>query len=424
MSLNIQTANGLLEISAKVTKNKVIEALGYEPANETHVKDNIVHITSEERENWNNKFDGTYADLEGSPNITEDESGNFVIADGNGNAIMQVDSDGVTTTNVNTKSIALNGEDLGSRLDSLESISLPNILDNETGDLAIADGDGNTIVKVDANGITTTGVSAKTLSLNGEDIGEKFDAHIDDSVSHVTSEERTAWNNKSDFSGDYNDLNNKPNVLDDNSAEFSISDVNNNVIFRVDTNGVQTTSIHTDTLVLANEDIGIKINNKADRATTLEGYGITDAASKAYVDTLIEGLTTEGTADAIAKVKEDVGSLDNLGTTAKTDLVTVINEVRNSVSAGGTAAAVTMDTNTTTEGALKSYTIKQGENVVGTIDIPKDMVVESGEVVVNPEGQDAGTYIKLVLANVTEPLYINVGTLVDIYKAKTEATQV
>lgn len=145
------------------------------------------------------------------------------------------------------------------------------------------------------------------------------------------------------------------------------------------------------------------------------------------VATAVENLKNneiEANADAIAKVKEDVGSLDNLGTTAKTDLVTAINEVRNSVSAGGTAAAVTMDTNTTTEGALKSYTIKQGENVVGTIDIPKDMVVESGEVVVNPEGQDAGTYIKLVLANVTEPLYINVGTLVDIYKAKTEATQV
>lgn len=48
MSLNIQTPNGLLEISTKVTKDKVIEALGYEPANETHVKDNTVHITPEE----------------------------------------------------------------------------------------------------------------------------------------------------------------------------------------------------------------------------------------------------------------------------------------------------------------------------------------------------------------------------------------
>lgn len=145
------------------------------------------------------------------------------------------------------------------------------------------------------------------------------------------------------------------------------------------------------------------------------------------VATAVENLKNneiKANADAVAEVKEDMGTLDNLGTTAKTDLVSAINEVRNSVSAGGTAAAVTMDTNTTTDGALKSYTIKQGDNVVGVIDIPKDMVVESGEVVTNPTGQEKGTYIKLVLANVTEPLYINVGTLVDIYKAKANATQI
>lgn len=125
----------------------------------------------------------------------------------------------------------------------------------------------------------------------------------------------------------------------------------------------------------------------------------------------------------VANNETAIGDTDALETTAK-NLSDAINEVRNAVSAGGTAAAITLDTNTTTEGMLKSYTIKQGENVVGTIDIPKDMVVENGQVVVNPEGMDAGTYIELKLANVVEPLYINVGTLVDIYKAKANATQV
>ena len=145
--------------------------------------------------------------------------------------------------------------------------------------------------------------------------------------------------------------------------------------------------------------------------------------AKAYTDELANGAVKTNTGN-IAEIKKDVGTLDNLDTTAKTDIVSAINEVRNSVSAGGTAAAVTMDTSIATEGALKSYTIKQGDNTVGVIDIPKDMVVESGEVVTNPAGQAEGTYIKLVLANVTEPLYINVGTLVDIYKAKASATQV
>lgn len=125
----------------------------------------------------------------------------------------------------------------------------------------------------------------------------------------------------------------------------------------------------------------------------------------------------------IDAVETDMGDVDALSTTNKT-VVGAINEVLAAVGTGGTAAVVTVTTDVTSDGALKSYTIKQGETTVGVIDIPKDMVVEAGEVVTNPDGQPAGTYIKLVLANVAEPLYINVGTLVDIYKAKENATQV
>ena len=125
----------------------------------------------------------------------------------------------------------------------------------------------------------------------------------------------------------------------------------------------------------------------------------------------------------IDAVETDMGDVDTLSTTNKT-VVGAINEVLAAVGTGGTAAVVTVTTDVTSDGALKSYTIKQGETTVGVIDIPKDMVVEAGEVVTNPDGQPAGTYIKLVLANVAEPLYINVGTLVDIYKAKENATQV
>ena len=56
---------------------------------------------------------------------------------------------------------------------------------------------------------------------------------------------------------------------------------------------------------------------------------------------------------------------------------------------------------------------KDGTNVGTAINIPKDMVVSEGSVVTNPSGQPAGTYIKLVLQNVTNPLYINVGSLIE-----------
>lgn len=129
--------------------------------------------------------------------------------------------------------------------------------------------------------------------------------------------------------------------------------------------------------------------------------------------------------EAIESLTGKVGNTEDLGTTAKSDLVSAINEVRNSVSAGGTAAAITIDTATTTDGMAKSYTIKQGDNTVGTIDIPKDMVVSSGTVEKDPAGQAKGTYLVLTLANATsDKVYINVGTLVDIYTAKASATQI
>ena len=57
---------------------------------------------------------------------------------------------------------------------------------------------------------------------------------------------------------------------------------------------------------------------------------------------------------------------------------------------------------------------KDGTPVGVDINIPKDMVVESGEVVKNPAGQKAGTYIVLTLANATsDKLYINVDDLIE-----------
>lgn len=128
--------------------------------------------------------------------------------------------------------------------------------------------------------------------------------------------------------------------------------------------------------------------------------------------------------EKIGKVDTKVGELANLETTKKDNLVNAVNEVRTAIASGGTAAQITIDTTTTTEGYLKSYTIKQGSTTVGTIDIPKDLVVTEGSVVTDPEGQTKGTYIKLVIANQTEPLYINVGSLVDIYTVQASATQI
>ena len=138
-----------------------------------------------------------------------------------------------------------------------------------------------------------------------------------------------------------------------------------------------------------------------------------------------EGSIKQMIDNAIEDVNAKIGDLESLNTTAKTNLVGAINEVLAAVGAGGTSAQVTMTTDSTTPGMAKSYTIKQGASTVGVIDIPKDMVVSSAEVVTDPEDQDPGTYIVLTIANATEDkVYINVGKLVDIYTAQQGAAQV
>ena len=112
MSLNIQTSNGLLEIGGSVTKDKVVSALGYSPANEEaiddHVNNSVLHITAAERAKWNS---GTGSGS-GISNIEDDGSGELTIQDEADNAIFRVDANGMTTTKVTAKALSLNSSNI------------------------------------------------------------------------------------------------------------------------------------------------------------------------------------------------------------------------------------------------------------------------------------------------------------------------
>jgi hypothetical protein len=155
-------------------------------------------------------------------------------------------------------------------------------------------------------------------------------------------------------------------------------------------------------------------------------YFITDTGALYLGTTLIADKTD------LSTVNSAIGTLSSLKTTSKTDLVTAVNEVFDKAASAATAASnaatnskVTLTTAATpTSGYLKTYVVSQGGSEVGKIDIPKDLVVTSGSVVVNPTGQDAGTYIALVIANQSTPIYINVKDLCDVYTAASGATRV
>lgn len=179
-----------------------------------------------------------------------------------------------------------------------------------------------------------------------------------------------------------------------------------------------------------------KMNTSMDQkdAATLQ-------SAKDYADSLSDNYDPAGTAqtkvqelasgqvttnkNAITALEGKVGDTEDLNTSAKSNLVDAINEVRQSVEVGGTGSVVTIETQSTTPGMAKTYTFKQGSSTIGVVDIPKDMVVSSGTVEVDPEDQEPGTYLVLTLANATsDKVYINVGALVDLYTAKASAAQV
>ena len=148
-----------------------------------------------------------------------------------------------------------------------------------------------------------------------------------------------------------------------------------------------------------------------------------DVASASGINSLLSTLrddinkkldkpTAAGTAGQVLRLKSD-GNTEWYSIPAATDYSVTI-------------------TSSTPEGVAKRYTITQLGSTVGTIDIPKDLVVSSGSVVAgtwtgnsfaeSASGKDQA--IKLVIANQTTPIYINVAKLVDIYTAKKNATQV
>ena len=95
------------------------------------------------------------------------------------------------------------------------------------------------------------------------------------------------------------------------------------------------------------------------------------------------------------------------------------------VTAGQNAGKVTV------EKSGDSYIVKQNGTQVGVaINIPKDMVVESGEIVVGtwsdgtftPSTSGKGKALKLVIANGGGTVYIDVADLVDVYTGSTGTT--
>lgn len=302
MSLNIQTPNGLLEIGGKVTKEKIISALEYTPANETHVEDANIHVSAEDRKAWDNKssFSGNYNDLIDAPNIMETDSGDMIIADESGNIIMQVNEAGLTTTKVTANNAIINGINIVSKLNSIG-----NNLNTHTS---------NDVIHISSTERESWNMA---ISTNTEDIAKlnsSVSSHIANRTNHITSGERAKWNNKSDFSGDYNDLINAPDIIEDNSGEISYADEEGNVIAKINKDGFKTTQVAADTVMIGDVNVGTTLSshfgNTDIHITSEERETWNEKATVDYVDEKIANLV-DSSPEELNTLNKLAGALNN-----------------------------------------------------------------------------------------------------------------
>lgn len=193
----------------------------------------------------------------------------------------------------------------------------------------------------------------------------------------------------------------------------------------------------------------------ADFATNAEATGgssTTKVMSPALVKAVIQTLDVNGFAQGVVAangstitikgLKEEDGKVvadSNNNLVIKIDASHGYDATDNplatvgTVNAAKTASAVTVETGSESATNFVSYTVKQGGNTVGTINIPKFLVVKDGKVVTGTwsgttfsedatqPGSGTGKAIKLVLndsedaGTADDVLYINVADLVDVY---------
>ena len=224
-------------------------------------------------------FSGDYNDLKNAPNIIENDDGTLIVVDDNGNIIFNVNESGVHTT-----SLSLKGKDVEEIIDAKVSSEVSALVGtapdklNTLDELAAALGDdenfattvltqlSDKVDKVEGKGLSTNDFTDefKSQLVNTPDWtkGDKPTlADLDDDTNHrtVTDTEKAIWNNKSDFTGDYNDLRNAPNMYEDESGALVVADPDGNIIFRSDADGIETTQLITKTLILDGVDIEDKV---------------------------------------------------------------------------------------------------------------------------------------------------------------------
>lgn len=254
-----------------LTGNKSLSDLGIQPAGnylteetDPTVPSHVKNITQANITSWNNKsnFSGNYNDLTNKPTIPD--VSNFITKDVNDLTYyeLKTNTGSIIELSINSSTyvVTLNLKNSAGTVISTGNIDLPlesvvvnGSYNNTTKKVILTLQSGSTIEFSVAD--LVAGLQSEITSTN------KLNSDlVDDENStnkFVSSQEKTTWNNKSDFSGSYNDLTNKPTIpsalsdLSDDSTHRVVSDTekttwNNKGTYSKPTNGIPKSDLAND----------------------------------------------------------------------------------------------------------------------------------------------------------------------------------
>ena len=175
---------------------------------------------------------------------------------------------------------------------------------------------------------------------------EKTDlnAHTGDTTVHITSSERTKWNNKSEFSGNYNDLTNKPTIP---------------------TVPVQSVNGKTGAVVLTASDVGASPTTHTHDQYLTEHQ---DVSGKADVADLTSHTGNKSNPHGVTKAQVGLGNVENKSSaTIRSEITkTNVTDALGFIPAmSGSTATTTHITLTTSGWTVSGDTYSQSANISG-----------------------------------------------------------
>ena len=270
------------------------------------------------------------------------------------------------------------------------------------------------------------GVAAANVSV--ADTSDKFTANT---VEGALLEIKTSLDNAIGTGGSVEtQITNKINTL---NSEESGTSTSNHITVGVKQVAGKITSVTVSDSDIASAELLGTITDTKDKATAFGRIAQEAADRTAAIEAMSLSLVS-GTGKVITAITQTNGVVNATADTLSASSVLfrssgtsfTADNVKDALDTlytrSGDGSKVTLEDAEGSEGSnvLKVYTIKQGGTTVGTINIPKDLVVTSGSVVkgtwdgntFTEDVSGSGTALKLVIANQTNPVYINTLDLV------------